>query len=77
MLVVALILGCFIWTALSTPDGRRATPSDDTRQDRFSRKQCGKRTDGDEPVDPANEEQSSWTALDDMQVERHLRDWAP
>jgi hypothetical protein len=77
MIVIALILGCIIWTALSTPAGGRTTPSDDTRQDRFSREQSGKRKGGGEPVDPANEEQSSWTALDDMQVARLLRDSAP
>jgi hypothetical protein len=74
MIVAVLILSCIIWTALS-PD-RRTTPSDGTQQDGFSRKR-GMRRGDDEPVEPGIEQQPSWTALDDRQVERLLRDSAP
>jgi hypothetical protein len=78
MLLALLFLSFLIWAALSTPAGSRITPPDSIRrQGRFSHKQSGKRIGDDELVDPANEEPPSWTALDDMQVERLLRDWAP
>jgi hypothetical protein len=76
MIVAVLILSCLIWTALSPTPGRRTAPSDDTQHDGFSQKR-GKRKGDDEPVDPEIEEQPSWTALDDRQVERLLRDSAP
>jgi hypothetical protein len=76
MIVAVLILSCIIWTALSPTPDRRTTPSDGTQQDGFSRKR-GKRRGDDEPVGPEIEEQPSWTALDDRQVERLLRDSAP
>jgi hypothetical protein len=77
MIVTVLVLSWIIWTALSPTPGRRTTPSDDTQQDGLSRRH-GKRKGGDEPVeDLPNEEQPSWTTLDDRQVERLLRDSAP
>lgn len=78
MIGVILILGYIIWIAISTRiRRRRTTPSDARPQDHFSPKQGGKGNGDDDSVDPSNEEQASWTALDDRQLERLLRDSAP
>jgi hypothetical protein len=76
MIVAALILSCIIWTALKPPADRRTTPSDTTPQRRLSRKR-GTHAADEEPADPAPEERPTWTALDDRQIERLLRDSAP
>ena len=77
MIVAAVILSFIVWTALKAPADRRTTPSDAPAHRRSSRKRGTNEAD-DEPVeDLANEEQPSWTTLDDRQIERLLRDSAP
>jgi hypothetical protein len=78
MIGLSLVLAFCIWTAIAERDHQpqNALPNGKQRSGR-SPKPNAERETGEQLADSPNEHEPAWTALDDMQIARLLRDSAP